>query len=599
MFTTSRLRAQFEQVQKLRQSGQAARADMLGRQIVAAVPFGVEDLYCQASLLLDWNRPADALKRFDAARALGRVPPELLVDRAVALNGLHRPEEAIESCRAALALQHRFAPAHLIWGESLVALGRHDAALAQYGAALKADAHFAPARDKRAMLLMALSRTAEALADLQRLVRESANDPELHNRHGLALAELERFEEALAAFDKGLALAPRDASLLHNRGVALRSLERHEAAVESYDRALAVNPALFVTMSNRANTLQDLLRLDEAMAAHDRVVKTWPDYVSGHWNRAQGLLLRGDWAEGFREFAWRKKRPELASIYLDMAQPEWLGAEALNGKTLLIRAEQGLGDTLHFARYAALAQQRGARVILSVQRPLVPLLRESLFPPPDAVIADDEPRPDFDAHVFLMSLPLAFGTDTGNVPAPIPYMRADPARMAQWRERLGGHGFRIGISWRGGRDGADTGRSFSPGRLAPLAALPGVRLISLQKGDAALAQLRDLPPRMTVETLTDFDEGEGAFRDTAAVMANCDLVISSDTAVAHLAGALGRPTWLALKYVPEWRWLLHRGDSVWYPSARLFRQQAAADWSGPFAAMETELKKLLAAQDPP
>jgi tetratricopeptide (TPR) repeat protein len=599
-FTTSRLRSQFEQVQQLRQSGQAAVADMLARQIVAAVPSSVEDLYCQASLLLDWNRPADALKRFDEARARGPVPPELLVDRAVALNALDRPEEAIESCRAALDVQRRFAPAHLIWGKSLATLERYDEALEQYGAALKADASFRHARDQRAALLMVLSRAEEALADLQRLLREFANDPSLHNRHGLALAELERFDEALAAFDKGLALAPRDAGLWHNRGVTLWSLECYEAAVESYDRALAVNPGLFVTMSNRANTLQELLRLDEAMAAHDRVVKTWPDYVSGHWNRSQGLLLRGNWAEGFRELQWRQKRPEAVADFAMDGRAEWLGAEDLNGKTLLIRAEQGLGDTLHFVRYAALAQQRGARVILRVQKPLVPLLLEALIPPPEAVIGDDVSLPDFDFHVFFMSLPHAFGTDLGNVPAPMPYMQADPVRVAKWRERLGGHGFKIGISWRGGgRDATDTGRSFSPNRLAPLAGLPGVRLISLQKGDAALAQLQDLPPQMIVETLADFDEGDGAFLDTAAVMANCDLVISSDTAVAHLAGALGRPTWLALKYVPEWRWMLHRSDSVWYPSARLFRQQAVGDWSAAFAAMETELKKLLAAQDPP
>ena len=597
-FTITSLRSQFEQVQQLHRSGQTAVADMLARQIVAAVPASVEDLYCQASILLGWNRPGDALKRFDEARARARVPPELLVDRAVALNALDRSEEAIESCRAALDLQRRFAPAYLIWGESLAALGRHDEALEQYRSALKADANFTPARSNRAALLMALSRTEEALADLQRLAREFPNDAGLHCRHGLALAELLRFDEALAAFDKGLALTPRDAGLHHNRGVTLWNLERYAQAMESYDKALALNPGLFVTMSNRANTLQELLRLDEAMAAHDRVVANWPDYVSGHWNRAQGRMLQGAWSEGLKEFQWRKQRPEMKNEYLP--GPEWTGTEDLNGKTLLIRAEMGLGDTIQFARYAALAKARGAKVVLAVQAPLMRLMSESLAPPVDAVVEKyADPLPPFDFHIASMSLPLAFGTTTENAPNRVPYLKADPARVAAWKERIGDYGFRIGICWRGGAAGSDMGRTFPPSLLAPIAALPGVRLISLQKGKGE-AQLTSLPPGMAVETLgDDFDAGPDAFLDTIAVMEACDLVISCDTSIAHLAGALARPLWMATKKVPEWRWLLGRSDSVWYPTARLFRQHAMGQWSGAFAEMKNELKQLLAKQDRP
>lgn len=597
-FTTTRLRSQFEQVQQLRQSGQAAVAEMLAHQIMAAVPASVDDLHCQASLLLGWNRPADALKRFDEARARGRVPPELLVDRGVALNRLGRPEDAIESCRAALEVQRRFAPAHLIWAESLIALEQHDAALEQYRASLKADANFAHARSGRAILLMALSRTEEALPDLQRLVRDFPNDPGLHNRHGLALAELLRFDDALAAFGKALALAPRDPGFWHNHGATLWNLERRAEAVDSYDKALALNPGLFVTASNRANTLDDMMRLDEGMAAHDRVVTFWPDHVDGHWNRAQALLLRGRWAEGFQEFEARKRRPSGAAFYQGDTTPEWRGQEDLAGKTLLVRGEMGMGDTIQFARYALVARARGADVVLAVQKAMVPLLRESLTPA--LPIITDSETPPCDFHAYAMSLPLAFGTDTGNVPAPVPYLKANVARAAAWKEKLGSHGFKIGICWRGaGLGAADMGRAFHPRHLAGLAALPNVRLICLQKGEAALAQLDGLPPGMTVEMLPGFDEGDGAFLDAAAVMENCDLVISSDTAIAHLAGAQNRPLWLALKQVPDWRWLLHRTDSVWYPSARLFRQHTPGDWPGVFAAMEKDLKTLFATQERP
>jgi tetratricopeptide (TPR) repeat protein len=590
-FITGRLRPQFEQVQQLRRGGQAAVAEMLARQIVATAPAGADDLFCQASLLLEWNRPADALKRFDDACGRGPVPPELLVDRAVALNALDRAEDAMESCRAALALAPRFAPAHLVWAESLRALQRHDEALAQYDAALTAAPDFAPARSGRAALLLALSRAEEALADLQRLLRQQPNDASLHNRHGLALAELLRFEEALAAFDRAAILAPRDAGIWHNRGVTLWQLERFAAAVESYDRALALNPGLFVTMSNRANTLQELLRLDEAMAAHDRVVARWPDFVSGHWNRSQGRMLLGDWAQGLQEFEWRKRRPDVNDDYL--SGQEWSGAEDLNGKTLLIRAEMALGDTIHFVRYAGLAIARGARVLLAVQPPLVRLLSESLVPPVAVAIAKDDAPPPYDYQIASMSLALAFGTTVENVPGAVPYLKADPARAARWKETLGPDGLRIGICWRGGRPGNDMGRGFPLGMLEGISRLPGVRLISLQKGEGE-TQLATLLAGMKVETLgADFDAGPDAFLDTVAVMENLDLVISCDTAIAHLAGAMARPLWLATKQVPEWRWLLDRRDSVWYPTARLFRQQAAGDWSNVFADMEAELTQML------
>jgi len=389
-----------------------------------------------------------------------------------------------------------------------------------------------------------------------------------------------------------VALAPREAGFWHNRGATLFNADRHAEALENYDRALAINPGLFVTMSNRANTLQELLRLDEAMTAHDRVVTNWPDFVSGHWNRSQGRMLQGDWAEGLQEFEWRKRLPETQYEYVIRGGNEWTGAENLQGKTLLIHAEQGLGDTIHFVRYAALAQERGARVVLAVQPCLVRLLSDGLLPPVATVVDKHGELPAYDWHIPSMSLPLAFGTTTENVPARVPYLKADAARVAHWKKVLGEDGFKIGICWRGGRSGNDMGRTFPLALLAPIAQLPGVRLISLQKGEGEV-QLKALPSGMTVETLADFDEGADAFLDTAAVMENLDLIISCDTGVAHLAGALARPLWMATKLVPEWRWLLHRTDSVWYPTARLFRQQAPGDWSNVFAVMETELRQLL------
>jgi tetratricopeptide (TPR) repeat protein len=591
-FTTSRLRAQFEQIQQLRQAGQMAVADMLVSQLLAAPATSADDLYCQGMLLLQAGRHGDALKRFDAAQLRGPAPPELFVDRAIALAQLDRLEDAAAACAAALERQRDFPPALLVLADILREMGRGDEALEQYYRLLKKQRDFVPALRNRADLLMAMRRWDEALSDFDRLLRLEPNDPGLHNARGQMLGEVPRFDDALRSLDKALALAPRHGGAWHNRGVVLWNLERFEDAIAAYDQALALNPNA-VTLSNRANTLQEMLRLDEAMAAHDQVVAMAPDFPSGHWNRAQGRMLRGEWAEGLREFEWRKRRPEGVADYLAVPQPEWLGQDGLAGKTLLIRAEQGLGDTIHFIRYAALAQERGAHVILAVQNPLVRLLTESLTPAAHQVIGKDEPLPAFDFHVPTMSLPFAFGTVVENAPARVPYLKADPVRAARWRERLGENGFRIGICWRGGRAGNDRGRNWPLRLLAGIAALPGVRLISLQKGEG-VDQLEDLPPGMTVETLgDDFDNGPDAFLDTLAVMENLDLVISSDTSIAHLAGALARPVWLATRFVPEWRWLLERQDSVWYPTMRLFRQPAVGDWSSVLVGMEAELKKKL------
>jgi tetratricopeptide (TPR) repeat protein len=590
-FTTSRLRAQFQKIQQARQAGQTAIADMLASQLLAAMAVSADDFYCQASILMDQGRFADALKRFDAALTRGPAPPEVLVDRAVALSEMGRIDEALASCEAALKVSRDFLPAHLVMGDTLRAAGRPDEAVAHYDKAVGRKRDFLPGLQRRADLALETGRFEDALADFDRLLRAAPEDPDLLVSRGQVLAELLRHDEALAVFERVLARDLRNLRALHNRGVTLWQMARFDEALASYDKALALNANNPVTMTCRANTLQDLGRLDEAMAVHDRVLALSPRSASGHWNRAQGVLLQGKWKEGFSEFEWYRQRPESPRSPFDGLR--WTGAEALSGRTLAIYAEQGLGDTLQGVRYAALAQERGAKVILMVQKPLVRLLREHLVPPVTEVIAQYAETPPHDFQVGMMSLPFVFGTETHTVPASAPYLTADPAQVARWGERIGSQGLRIGICWQGGQPGADMGRGFPLAMLEDIARLPGVRLIALQKG-AGLAQLASLPPGMTVEMPgEDFDEGPDAFLDSAAVMENLDLVISSDTSIVHLAGALARPVWMAAKYVPEWRWLLGREDSVWYPTLRLFRQQAVGDWRGVFTAMETELKKKL------
>jgi hypothetical protein len=295
-------------------------------------------------------------------------------------------------------------------------------------------------------------------------------------------------------------------------------------------------------------------------------------------------MLTGALEEGLALYEWRKKMPVPIEAR-SYRQGLWTGEQDLAGKTLFVYVEQGLGDTIMFYRYALMAGEKGARVVLAAQDALLPLLRDA-GAGIEVIGLGDVPA-HFDYHAPLMSLPLAFATRIESIPAPVPYLRSRPERVAHWRARLAGKAFKIGLCWQGAKNIA--GRSFPLAALGDIATLENVRLISLQKGDGA-DQLKSLPAGMTVETLgEDFDAGANAFIDSAAVMQSLDLLITPDTSLAHLAGALGRPAWVALKHVPDWRWFLARDDSPWYPSLRLFRQPAPGDWTAVFAQMRAAL----------
>ena len=284
------------------------------------------------------------------------------------------------------------------------------------------------------------------------------------------------------------------------------------------------------------------------------------------------------------EYEWRWPQQHFTDA------PSWKG-EDLTGRHIAINCEMHFGDMIQAARYVPLLGERGARVTFIVPAKLVRLFR-TLAAPKAALVSSLDPRSRFDFKCALMSLPLLFGTEVRSVPNQVPYLGAEADLVARWRSKLGEHGFKIGLSWQGRPQRTVDRRRFAPADLAPISRVPGVRLISLQK-DVGADQFDGLPASCKIETLGDFDSGPDAFIDTAAVMENLDLVVTSDTSIAHLAGALGRPTWLALKYVPDWRWLLDRDDTPWYPTLRLFRQETIGDWNSVFLKMERELRSLL------
>jgi tetratricopeptide (TPR) repeat protein len=576
------------------------------------------------NVLAALRRWPEALAHYDQALALHAAHAGALKGRGDALVALDRAAEAVESYGKAIEGHPGFIDAWNGRANAWRALNRFAEALADCNRALAGEPDFAEALYNRGYALFGLSRFAEAIAAFDRAIALKPGDAAALNQKGMALRRLGRREEAIQCYDMALAIAPGHADILSNRGVALHDLGRHTDALHSFDLSLAADPVNAKTLNNRATTLhrigrladakrdyeaslaieasdaeartnlgvllRDMDRHDEAIAMFQAAVDAQPEYANAHWNMAVSKLLLGDFVEGWRLYEWRKRLPAPVEAR-HYARPLWTGAQDIKGKAVFAYAGQGLGDTIQFFRFATALEERGARVILSVQDELVRLLRDSGHSI-EIVGAAGIPKV-FDYHIPLSSLPLALNSGADLLAHTVPYIRPEAARTLFWRQRIGPEGFKVGISWQG-TVGRDNRRAFPLTAFDALADIDGVRLISLQKGSGSeqLAAHRS-NERRRIEALNGFDEGSDAFIDTAAVLPCLDLVITLDSAIAHLAGASGRPVWVSLQRVPDWRWQLWRGDSPWYPTMRLFRQQVAGAWGHPFAQMRQDLLSLL------
>jgi tetratricopeptide (TPR) repeat protein len=568
------------------QRGDGGEAERICREILARDPAQFEALFFLGIAAGQAGRPEDALQWLTRAVAVEPRHPDAVFNLGVALGEAGRHEEALAAYDRTIALDATRGDAHYNRGVSLDALGRTPEALAAYDRAIALRPRHAEAHHNRGVALTRLGRAAEALAAFDAALASRPGYAAAHNHRGVALAALERFDDALAEYGRALALAPRYAQAENHRAMALLDLDRPADALQSADRALALAPAMADAWYHRGNALRELGRHAEAAASYERAIESDPGHASAHWNLADSRLLMGDFARGWEQFEWRWHLPGKRQARRDLSRPQWTGAEPVEGRTLLLHAELGLGDTLQFCRFATEVARRGARVVLEVQPPLLPLLRS--LEGVEKLVARGEELPDFDMHCPLMSLPRALRTELGTIPDHVPYLASDPARVARWLERLGpARGPRVGLAWSGSQGLRNDKRS---AKLADMEALlrPGIEWVSLQKGvppaDAALlaahAEVRDFSG-----ALTDFAE-------TAALTQLLDLVITVDTSVAHVPGALGKPVWILLPKVPhDWRWLLEREDSVWYPTARLFRQPAPGDWASVVRRLEAELRR--------
>jgi tetratricopeptide (TPR) repeat protein len=553
---------------------------------------------------------AGALDSFGRALAVWPDYVDALVNAGNTLRRMGRMEEALAQIQQALRLDPRSVDALYSQAGVLGALGRVDEAIALCDRALAVDPGFSHAILRRATLLALQSRHEEAVISFEQVLALSGKGAAVwvraHVLRGDSLRGLDRLNEAVAAYDRAITLRPQFADAWLGRGLALRSLGDLDDAVDDFDTAVRLNPqhiearlsrsALLATLgrndeseaearlilsidpangaafNNLANALQRLGRMDEALGCFEAAIRLVPDPTAARFNYGMCLLQTGDFARGWREYEFRGKTDGWKIGWDLSGVPVWLGERAIAGQTILLYAEQGLGDTIQFCRYAPMVAALGARVVLGVPPVLKGLMR-SLGEGVE-VIDGDQPAPAFDMQCSIMSLPLAFRTDLASIPGRVPYLAAPEAYRAKWRTRLGERrGPRIGLAWSG--NDKPLGRSIPLDAIGPLVGmLPEV--FCLQR------ELRpsDVPALALCQGIRFFGHELADFSDTAALMQEMDLVVSIDTSVLHLAGALGRPAWGMMPFAADWRWLTERTDSPWYPTMRLFRPSASGDWAG-------------------
>jgi len=611
----SALQQQIDEALKHHAAGRFKEAEAIYRKILAAEPNHPGALHLLGVAASQQNRKPEAVQLISRAISLQPQSPEFHANLALVYIEQGIPEKAIPCCHAALRLKSDYADAHNHLGAALRMMGRLDQAITSLRTALQLNPNHTDATSNLAAALEQLGRHTEAAELLKKLQALRPRSPETfirlgeasreqkrfaealdcfkqalaidpncataHNGMGAAYQEMNQLDQAIACYQKAISLDPNLAGAHNNLGFALSLQGQIDSSIDCYNRALSLRPAAPEVYNNLGNALLSKLDIEGSMAAYNKALYFQPDHADGHWNKALLQLLTANFENAWREYEWRwLKFPDQKRYF---RPPQWDGSD-ISGKTILLHAEQGFGDAIQFIRYAPMVvQQRDATVYVECQPELVALFRN--LPGVSRTIARGDTLPPFDCHCPLLSLPFAFNTALQTIPATGPYLTADPSLTQIWKRKLAPHNdkLKIGLAWAGAAiHRKDRERSLPPSVLSPLAS--GDRaLISLQKGPST-AGIPDALP-----SLIDFTSDLTDFADTAALIANLDLVICADTAVAHLAGALGKPVWLLIAYSPDWRWMLDRDDSPWYPTMKLFRQKSPGDWPEVISRVASEL----------
>jgi tetratricopeptide (TPR) repeat protein len=556
------------------QAGRFAQAQEIYCQVLSQQPNNPEALHLLGVLAQQIGKLDVSIELIQRAISISPSSAHYHNNLGNSLRDKGKHAEAIIAYRNAVRLKPDYPEAYYNLGIALRDAGQLEEAIAAYRNAIQFNPDYAAAQNNLGNALREKGLLDEAITAYRRAVRLNPDQPETQNNLGTTLREKGLLDEAVTALNQAIHLNPNFVEAYYNLGAAQWEKGSIDEAIASYKQALRLNPGFVEAYSNLGVALREKGLLDESTAICREAILIKPDCAEAHDVLSSVLLLKGDLLQGLTEQEWRWRRRDYPAPRGEFVQPRWDGT-ALDGRTILLHTEGGFGDTIQYVRFAPMVAKCGARVVLECQAPLLPLLRGSVGV--DQLISTDEPLPHFDVHCPMMSLPWALGTTFETIPATVPYLRSDPGLVESWNARLGpGDGkLRIGLTWGGNRAfRRDLTRSLRLEQLAILSSVPGARFYSLQKGPPG-ENAKSPPPGFE---LINLGPELRDFSDTAAVMSLMDLIISTDTSVAHLAGALGRPVWVILQFMPDWRWFLDREDSPWYPTMRLFRQKRFGDW---------------------
>lgn len=569
----------------LHQSGSLSEARALYDQLLQLQPENFDALHLSGLIAFQTKNPALAVELIDRALKINPGYADAHVNRGNALRKLGQFETALASYDHALRLRAGHSETYFNRGITLKELGKFELAVSSYDHAISLDPGFMAAHANRGVALSALKKHQEAVSSFDHAIRLAPGIAYSHLHRGISLHALGRYQEAADSYRKAIDLEPSNAEAHHNLGISLIQLRRHEAAISSIDRAIALKPRFADAHVNRALAFHEIREHQAAMENYRQAIALQPDLRIAHRNLSHLYLLIGDYEQGWKEFEWRLRSDDGKVNQRCFIQPRWSGQASLSGKTILLHSEQGLGDTLQFCRYAKPVADLGARVILEIQKPLTSLLGS--LDGVSALVTKGGVLPPFDFHCPLMSLPLMLGTRLDNIPAANGYIKADRGKVDAWRARLGIQTRpRVGLVWSG-----NPLQKNNHNRSIPLPVFTGLlhskfEFVCLQKDiNAADRQILAAHPEIRCFELDDFS-------DTAALCELLDLIISVDTSVAHLTGALGRPVWIPLAFNADWRYLLDRADSPWYASARLYREDRNIGWNAVIADIRTDLLRV-------
>lgn len=520
------------------------------------------------------NQFESAISSYDSAIKLKPDFANAYFNHGNASMAIYNFRDAVASYEKFISLKPDFAVAYFNLANALRALNEMDAAIISYDKAIRIMPNFPSAYINKGLALYALEKFKLALASYDEAIKLMPEFAEAYYNRGNALKKLNQFDAAVASYDKAINFKPDCVEAYSNKGVALDDSKQSDAAIASYNIAISVNPSYVEAYSNRGIAEVKLQKFDAAIESYDQAININPNYADAYWNKSALKILLGEYEEGWRLWEWRWKAKELASYVRNFTQPLWLGQSSIKDQAILIHAEQGLGDSIQFCRYIAMLEALAPKeIILEVPKALMLLL--SSLKNQVTFIEQGHATPEFDLHCPMMSLPHAFKTIVATIPADIPYLFSEESKAKRWQDKLGPITKpRIGLVWSGSTTHKnDHNRSLLLKQLTPLFDLP-FEFHSLQKE----IRPNDLEALNTLKQVHQHQDALSDFTDTAALIENMDLVISVDTSVAHLAGAMGKEVFILLPFAPDYRWMLDRSDSPWYPTASLFRQPEIDDW---------------------